>query len=96
MANDKTRARLTTAFGWLAGGATGLLVNYAAYLAVGDGYPTTYTTFVLFLAGAFGGMWVADRVGPRGFKVLGVSAGVLVAVFVTLILASLLGAGATS
>lgn len=89
---SRARERLTTAFGWLAGGALGLVVNYAIFLAVGEGYPTTYTTFGLFLAGAFGGMSLADHLGARGFKVLGIAAGVLLAIFVTLVLASFMGA----
>ncbi len=88
----RTRERLTTAFGWLAGGALGLLANYGILLAVGERYPTTYTTFGLFLVGAFGGMALADRLGVRGFKPLGIAAGVLLAVVVTLVLASFMGA----
>lgn len=86
--DERTRKRLATAFGWVAGGSLGLLVNYALLRAVGEGYPTTYTTFGFFLAGAFGGMFVADRLGPRGFKPLGVAAGILLALFVVVVLAS--------
>lgn len=82
------RSRLTTVFGWLAGGTLGLLVNYGIFLAVGEGYPTTYTTFGLFLAGAFGGMALSDRLGPRGFKPLALAAGVLLAVLLTLVVVS--------
>jgi hypothetical protein len=91
-AASRGRERLTTAFGWLAGGALGLLVNYGVFLALGERYPTTYTTFGFFLAGAFGGMAIADRLGARGFKPLGVAAGVLLALVVTLVLASFMGA----
>lgn len=90
---DRGRRRLATVFGWLAGGALGLLVNYGIFLVVGEGYPTTYTTFALFLVGAFGGMWVADRLGPRGFKPLGIAAGVLFALFVGIVLTTLLTPG---
>ncbi len=58
------------------------------FLAVGEGYPTTITTGAFFLVGAFGGMALADRLGERGFKPLGLAAGVLLALFVTLVLAS--------
>jgi hypothetical protein len=84
------RRRLTTVFGWLAGGSLGLLANYAAFLAVGEGYPTVPTTFVLFLLGAFGGMAVADRLGVRGFRPLGIAAGVLLAIFMALVVAVLM------
>jgi peptidoglycan/LPS O-acetylase OafA/YrhL len=87
---DDRRRRLTTVFGWVAGGSLGLLLNYLLFLAIGDGYPTVPTTFVLFLAGAFGGMSLADRLGPRGFKPLGIAAGILLALFVALVLAVLM------
>lgn len=94
---NAARERLTTAFGWIAGGALALLLNFGVYQAAGDeGYPVTVTTFVAFLGGAFGGSWLADRLGARAFKPLGVLAGLLLAIFVTLVLASFLGMGATS
>lgn len=97
MTDERTRARerLTAAFGWLAGGALALLANFGVYRAVGEGYPVTVTTFVFFVGGAFGGSWLADRLGVRAFKPLGILAGLLLAVFIALVLASLLGAGAT-
>src|SRR5690606_33485286 len=60
--DERTRARerLTTAFGWLSGGALGLLANFGVYRAVGDTYPVTISTFIVFVAGAFGGSWLAD------------------------------------
>ena len=73
------RKRATTIFGWTAGGTLGLLLNYGLFLAVGPSYPVVPTTFVLFIAGCFGGMALADRLGERGFKVLGLAAGILVA-----------------
>lgn len=88
------RARLATVFGWLAGGALGLIVNYALFMAVGEGYPTTHTTFGLFLLGAFGGMALSDRWGPRGFKPLAVAAGVLLAVLLALVVASFMASSA--
>ncbi len=81
-----TRQRLTTVFGWVAGGSTGVLANWGLFVAVGEGYPVTWTTFVLFLVGAFAGMFVADKLGPRGFRPLGIAAGVLFAVFVAVLL----------
>lgn len=90
--DDETerRRRVTTAFGWIAGGSLGLLLNYAFFLAIGpEGYPTVVTTFVLFLAGAFGGMSLADRLGPRGFRPLGIAAGVFFSLFLALVIAVL-------
>lgn len=84
------RARLTTIFGWIAGGSLGLLVNYGLFLGFGDAYPVAPTTFVTFLAGAFGGMGLADRLGDRGFRPLGIAAGVLLAAFAWVVAAGLL------
>ncbi len=88
--SEKGRRRATTAFGWLAGGSLGLLVNYGLFLAAGPSWPVVPTTFALFIAGCFGGMWVADKLGDRGFKVLGLTAGVLVALAATLAVAMLM------
>ena len=90
---DRTKKRLATMFGWAAGGAVGLLLNYALLLVVGEAYPTTWTTFLLFIVGAFAGMAVGDRLGPRGFKPLGIAAGVLLALFVAVVLAVLISPG---
>ena len=87
---EERRRRLTTAFGWIAGGSLGLLINWPLYLAFGEGYPTGPTSFALFLAGAFGGMTLADRMGTRAFKPLGIAAGILLAVFLALVLAVLM------
>ncbi len=87
-AGNLGRRRATTAFGWLAGGSLGLLANYGLFLAVGPSWPVVPTTFAFFVAGCFGGMWAADRLGhERGFKILGLTAGVLVALAVTLVAA---------
>ena len=83
---EKTRAKLTTVFGWVAGGTAGVLANWGLYVAIGEQYPVTWTTFLLFLGGAFGGMFLADRLGPRGFAPLGIGAGVLFAVLVGMVL----------
>jgi hypothetical protein len=88
------RSRLATVFGWLAGGTLGLLANYGLFVAIGEGYPTTYTTFGLFLMGAFGGMALADRLGAKGFKVLAVAAGVLLALLATVVVASFMASNA--
>ncbi|RLB50288.1 MAG: hypothetical protein DRJ42_19205 [Deltaproteobacteria bacterium] len=82
--------RATTAFGWLAGGSLGLLVNYGIFLLMGPDWPVVPTTFALFVAGCFGGMWLSDRLGDRGFRVLGITAGVLVATALTLAVAVLM------
>jgi hypothetical protein len=81
------RRKWTTVFGWLAGGALGLLLNYVLFLAFGANYPTVPTTFVFFLVGAFSGMAVSDRLGARGFVPLGITAGVLVSGFLALVAA---------
>ena len=83
-ASDQTaRRRLSTVFGWTAGGALGLLINFAVARAIGSGYPITISTAVSFIVGAFGGMALSDRLGPRGFRPLGIAAGVLLAVLIT-------------
>lgn len=81
------RRRLVSAFGWTSGGALGLLLNYGLFLLVGDAYPTGPTTFVLFVAGAFAGLHLADRLGERGFRPLGILAGVLLTATVALVVA---------
>ncbi len=83
---ERTRAKLTTVFGWVAGGTLGVLANWGLYVAVGEGYPVTWTTFALFLGGAFGGMYLGDRFGERAFRPLGIAAGVLFAVFLGVVL----------
>lgn len=81
---------MTTAFGWIAGVALGVLLNYGVFQLVGEGYPQVPTTFVAVVAGAFGGMALADRMGERGFRPLGVAAGVLLSIFLWLVVAVLL------
>jgi len=88
--NDDLKRRMTTVFGWVAGGSLGLLVNYGLFLFFGEGYPTTPTTFVTFLAGAFAGMHLADRLGARGFRPLGIAAGVLLVCFAWIVVAGLM------
>lgn len=83
------RKRVTTFFGWLAGAALALVINHIARLAVGDSYPTLPLTFGAVVVGAFSGMYVADRVGPRGFRPLGIAAGILLSVYVVLLLVML-------
>lgn len=84
-----TRGRLGTIFGWIAGGCFGLLLNYFVFLAIGARY-LVWSTFLLFAAGAFAGMYVADRLGDRAFRVMGVAAGILLALAVALGAAMLL------
>lgn len=87
---NRTRQRLSTVFGWLAGGSLGVLINFGIWQLVGEGYPVTYTTFAFFIPGAFGGMALADRWGPKAFKPLGLLAGVLFALFLGLVIAALM------
>lgn len=84
------RRRMTTAFGWVAGVALGVLLNYGIFTLVGESYPQVPTTFVAVVAGAFGGMALADRLGERGFRPLGIAAGVLLALFAWLVIAVIL------
>ena len=89
------RARLTTAFGWVAGVCLGVLLNGLVFRLVGDGYPQIPTTFVAVVAGAFGGMSIADRAGARAFAPLGIAAGVLLAIVLALVAAMLLAPAAS-
>jgi hypothetical protein len=91
--DDRTarwRQRATTVFGWVAGGSSGLLANYALFLAWGPEWPIVPTTFALFVGGCFAGMFAADRLGARAFRVLGVAAGILLALAATLVVAVLM------
>lgn len=81
------KQRMTTVFGWVAGGSLGLLANYPMVLTFGESYPKGPTAFVAFVAGAFGGMALADRLGVRGFRPLGIAAGVLLAFLSVLLIA---------
>jgi hypothetical protein len=63
-AKDPTRTT-RVALGWIAGVVVGVVANYGLFAAFGDGYPLIPTTFVAVLAGAFGSMWIVDRLGPR-------------------------------
>lgn len=67
-------------FGWVAGGALGVLVNTGLELFLASVWPEAVGIFVLFVAGAFGGMRLARKLGPRGFRLMGIAAGILVAV----------------
>lgn len=73
----RARQRLATVFGWIAGASLAMLVNYGLFLEIGESYPTVPTTFAAVVIGAFAGMAVADRLGARGLKPLGIAAGVL-------------------
>ena len=74
-----TRARWGVLFGWVAGGAAGVLVNTALELLLGASWPEALGIFGLFVVGAFAGMRLAKTLGPRAFRILGISAGLLVA-----------------
>lgn len=80
--------RTATVLGWLTGGALGVLANYLLYHSLDD-YPVTPTSFVLFIVGAFGGMALADRLGPKAIPTLGallglvLGAGLLAAILLT-------------
>ena len=82
-AQTPARKRLATVFGWIAGGCTGLVVNYFVFLAIGTRYLVA-STFLHFIAGAFAGMTTADRLGPRAFRILGIAAGISLALAIAL------------
>jgi hypothetical protein len=75
---------MQTSFGWVAGGSFGMLTSYVLFVTIGARYPRELGTFLLFVAGAFAGMYVADRSGPKGFRPLGIAAGVLLALVTVL------------
>ncbi len=83
----ETQGRLSTMFGWVAGAALGLLINFALFRMIGGDYPTTITTFAFVIVGAFGGMTLSDRLGAKGFKPLGIAAGVLLALILAVVAA---------
>lgn len=82
----RNRSRAQTAFGWIAGGSLGVLVSYGLFLLVGEAYPKEPAIVVLFALGAYGGMRLSDHLGPRGFKPLGIAAGILASLFIVLAL----------
>jgi peptidoglycan/LPS O-acetylase OafA/YrhL len=88
-----SKRRLTTVFGWVGGGSLGLLLNYGFFLVSPSDYPVVPTTFVAFVGGAFGGMALADRLGPRGFRPLGIVAGISLALMLVLVLAGAMSEG---
>lgn len=77
------RGRLIGTLGWVAGGCLGLVLNGVLLWWFGEQYPVGPTTFALFVAGAFGGMKVADKFGERAFAPLAIATGVLFALFVS-------------
>jgi len=73
----KKGSRLGTVLGWVAGALALLLANFFVYHGYGDGYPVEPTSFAAVVIGAFGGMALADRLGARAPKVLGLLVGLL-------------------
>ena len=88
---SSSRARLQTVFSWVAGGSLGMLVSYALYSLIGEAYPKEPAVVVLFALGAYGGMRLSDALGPRGFRPLGIAAGVLATLFIVLTVLVLTG-----
>lgn len=86
-----------TAFGWLAGGTAGFVLNLLVARFVGpDRYPVAPTTFVLFLAGAFGGMTLADRLGVKAFRPFAMAAGIAFAVLLSIFVIAFVLSDSTS
>lgn len=79
MSADAGNTRAPVVLGWLAGVMLALLVDYGAFVAVGDAYPKGYTTFALIVAFAFGGMKLAERLGERGLSIMSLAVGLLLA-----------------
>ena len=77
-----SRRRAGTVLGWIAGGAAGLLLNLLIFHLVDD-YPVQPTSFGLFILGAFAGMALADRLGDRAVKVMGLATGLVIAALLT-------------
>ncbi|MCB9600159.1 MAG: hypothetical protein H6721_01770 [Sandaracinus sp.] len=80
-------AKAAVVLGWIAGGGFALLLNFVAFHSFGDGYPVAPTSFVLFVLGAFGGMHLADRLGSRALRVLGIATGALVGLALLVVVA---------
>lgn len=72
-------SRLGIVLGWIAGALALLLVNFFAFHGYGEGYPVEPTSFAAVVIGAFGGMALAERLGPRAPKLLGLTVGLLLA-----------------
>ncbi|MEM9071602.1 MAG: hypothetical protein AAGE52_24050 [Myxococcota bacterium] len=78
-----SRRRIAVGLGWVSGAVLVLLLNYILFVVVGDSYPVEPTSFVAVVVGAFGGMAVADRLGDRAFRILGITTGFVVALALT-------------
>ncbi len=72
------RSPLGTVLGWISGSGTGLLLSFIAYHSI-DGMPVGPVVFGALVAGAFGGMALADRLGERAIRVLGIWTGCIAA-----------------
>ncbi len=97
LSDAPTTNRTNTILGWIAGASLAVLVSYGLFqLGVYRGAAERYiplTTFVLFVIGAFSGMAIADRVGDKGTRILGIAAGLLFAVAASLVMVTALGSG---
>ncbi|MEO0326044.1 MAG: hypothetical protein AAF447_24055 [Myxococcota bacterium] len=76
---DTGGRRALTLLGAIDGAVLALWLNLLFFHGYGEGYPVEVTTFVLFSAGAFAGMAIADRYGMRALRPLGLGLGVLLA-----------------
>jgi hypothetical protein len=70
-----------------------VIVSFLVALVLdGDDFPLVPVTFGSVVAGCFAGMWLSDRVGPRGFRFIGVAAGCLLSLAL-LVVALMLASG---
>lgn len=77
--NARDATRVAVALGWLAGVMLALLVDYGAYVGLGDDYPKGYITFVLIVVFAFSGMKLAEKLGSRAVATMSLAVGLLLA-----------------
>jgi len=82
---EKRDGKLAVVLGWVAGGGAGLLLSFVLFHALEE-MPVEPVVFGLFLVGAFAGMAAADRLGDRAVKVLGIAAGVVLALGVAAVM----------
>lgn len=79
-AESRPTERAATVLGWLCGGLLGLLIHFIVYASIQAEYAVSLPNAAIFVAGAFGGMAFADRLGERAVKVLGLLFGIILGI----------------